>query len=103
MVTMSCDDTVARLATAAMLGIEAEAATPAEIRDAIGEIANLMGGQTKMVLGPGSSLGLPLVIEGDGYESMVPHSYTVGTVHCECAGHLVDLTIASADRRSIAR
>jgi CheY-specific phosphatase CheX len=100
---ISFDAELARMATAAMLGIDASEVTVDDIRDAVGELVNQLAGQTKMALGQGSSLGLPLVIEGGQYESIVPKSYTVATLRFHCEGHPVELRVASADRRAVPR
>jgi len=102
-VTVECLEPMARVAAAAMFGMDLEAATAAEIQDAIGELANIVGGQTKMVLGGSCALGLPVVIEGDVFEATVPHSHVVVKLHFRCDGHPVDVAIMGADRRKSAR
>jgi CheY-specific phosphatase CheX len=102
-VTVECLEPMARMAAAAMFGMELDAATAAEIQDAIGELANIVGGQTKMVLGGSCALGLPVVIEGDVFEATVPHSHLVVKLHFCCDGHPVDVAIVGADRRSSTR
>jgi CheY-specific phosphatase CheX len=99
-VTVACLEPMAKAAAAAMFGMELEAATAAEIQDAIGELANIVGGQTKMVLGGSCALGLPVVIEGDVFEATVPHSHLVVKLHFRCDGHPVDVAIVGADTRS---
>lgn len=96
-VTVSCLEPMAKLAAGSMFGMEPADATAAEIQDAIGEIANMVGGQTKMVLGGNCSLGLPVVIEGHSFEATVPHSHTVVKLHFLCDGHPVEVAIVGAD------
>ena len=96
-VTVSYPEPLARLATSAMFAMEAAEVTDAEIQDATGEIANLIGGQTKQVLGDACFLGLPVVIKGDHFEATVPHSHTVVTLHFCCENHPVDVAIVGAD------
>ncbi len=98
-VAVACLEPMARTAAAAMFGMELEAATAAEIQDAIGELANIVGGQAKMVLGGSCALGLPVVIEGDVFEATVPHSRLVVTLHFRCDGHPVDVVILGSDPR----
>ena len=95
-VTVSCMEPMAKLAAASMFGMDVSEATAAEIQDAIGEVANMIGGQTKMVLGGTCALGLPIVIEGEAFEATVPHSRTVAQLHFLCDGHPVDVTIVGA-------
>ena len=96
-VTVSCLEPMAKLAAASMFGMDVSEATAAEIQDAIGEVANMIGGQTKMVLGGSCALGLPVVIEGQTFEATVPHSHTVAQLHFLCDGHPVEVTILGAD------
>lgn len=96
-VTVSCMEPMAKIAAAAMFGMEPTDATAVEIQDAIGELANILGGQTKMVLGGTCSLGLPVVIEGDSFEATVPHSHSVVKLHFLCEGHPVEVAIVGAD------
>jgi len=98
-VTVSCIDPMARVVTGAMFGIEPDAASDAEIQDAIGEMANILGGQTKQVLGDHCVLGLPVVIEGADFETTVPHSHTVVKLSFRCEGHPVDVAVVGANAR----
>jgi chemotaxis protein CheX len=98
-VTVSCIDPLARIVTGAMFGIEAPDATDEEIQDAIGEIANILGGQTKQVLGDRCVLGLPVVIEGDNFEATVPGSHAVVKLHFTCEGHPMEVSIVGANAR----
>ena len=100
---MSCIDPLARIVTGAMFGMAPEEASDAEIQDAIGEIANILGGQTKQVLGDKCVLGLPVVIEGENFEATVPHSQSVLKLHFSCSGHAVQLSVVGAVARSAAR
>ena len=100
-VTLSCLEPMARTITAAMFGTEPDTSTDAEIQDAIGEMANMFGGQVKSVLGDRSVLGLPVVIEGDNFETTVPHSHAVVKLHFHCESHPVDVVIVGADARTV--
>lgn len=102
-VTVSCIDPLARIVTGAMFGMEPADASDAEIQDAIGEMANILGGQTKQVLGDKCVLGLPVVIEGDNFEATVPNSQSVVKLHFSCAGHAVQLSVVGAVGRATPR
>ncbi len=102
-VTVSCIDPLARIMTGAMFGIEPDVATEAEIQDAIGEMANILGGQTKQVLGDRCVLGLPVVIEGDNFEATVPGSHAVVKLHFRCESHPVEVSVVGANARVIVR
>jgi chemotaxis protein CheX len=98
-VTVSCIEPLARVVTGAMFGIEPAEATEAEIQDAIGELANIIGGQTKQVLGDRCMLGLPVVIEGDNFQSTVPGSHAVVKLPFRCEGHTVEVAVVGANAR----
>lgn len=96
-VTVSCMEPMAKVAAGAMFGMDAADATEVEIQDAIGELANMLGGQTKTALAGMCTLGLPVVIDGEAYEATVPHSHTVVKLHFCCDGHPVEVAIVGAD------
>lgn len=60
-VTIDCDAELAADVAAAMFGLENGDAAPDEIRDALGELANMAGGNIKSLLPAPSQLGLPTV------------------------------------------
>lgn len=60
-VIVDCSIALARRATAAMFDTPAELATADEIVDAVGEIANMIGGNVKALMPGPSSLSLPMV------------------------------------------
>lgn len=98
-VTVSCIEPMARIIAGAMFGSEADAATDEEVQDAIGELANMLGGQTKTVLGDRCVLGLPVVIEGDNFEATVPGSHAVVKLHFICESHPVEVAVVGANAR----
>lgn len=64
-VTIECGEEVARSAAATMFGVAPKLAGAAEIRDAMGELVNMTGGNVKALLPSVSVLALPTV-EEDG-------------------------------------
>ncbi|MDA8282857.1 MAG: chemotaxis protein CheX [Actinomycetota bacterium] len=70
-VTIDCDADLAADVAAAMFGLEDGGAAPDEIRDALGELANMAGGNIKSLLPAPSQLGLPTVSE-DALAASVP-------------------------------
>jgi chemotaxis protein CheX len=60
-VTIDCDAELAADVAAAMFGLDEGDAAPDEIRDALGELANMAGGNIKSLLPGPSQLGLPVV------------------------------------------
>jgi chemotaxis protein CheX len=67
--SIHCPQPLALQITANMLGMEPEEATE-DINDALGEIANMLGGHVKMVLSKGGmdiNISIPTVISGEEY------------------------------------
>lgn len=62
-VTIDCDAELAAAIAVAMFGVEDGTAAPDEIRDALGELANMAGGNIKSLLPAPSQLGLPTVTD----------------------------------------
>lgn len=102
-VTVSCLEPMARQAAASMFGMDLDEASATEIQDAIGELANMVGGQTKTILGGTCTLGLPVVIEGEMFAATVPNSHPVMTLHFHCDGHPVEVAVVGADVKAMRR
>jgi chemotaxis protein CheX len=62
-VIVECSAAAAREATAAMLGIVAAEVGDADIADALGEMANVVGGSVKSLLPDDCALSLPHVVD----------------------------------------
>lgn len=71
-VAVDCTEALARRVTASMLGMEEGDASPEDVRDAIGEVANVAGGNVKALLGVDCALSLPTVTEGVDLRLRVP-------------------------------
>lgn len=99
-VTVSCIDPLARILAGAMFGMDPAEASESEIQDAIGELTNILGGQTKQVLGDRCVLGLPVVIEGDNFESTVPGSHAMVKLFFRCEGHSVEVSVVGVNARA---
>ncbi len=76
--------TLARRAAAAMFGTEPDETPHDEVKDALGEVANMVGGNLKSMLSPPCAMSLPSVIEGREYEVSVPGSEKVTEVGFKC-------------------
>jgi chemotaxis protein CheX len=61
-VVVSCSMPAARNAAAALLGIELDDATDDDVMDALGELANIIGGNVKSLMPEPSALSLPVVL-----------------------------------------
>jgi chemotaxis protein CheX len=62
-VELSCSLALARRVASAMFCVEEEALDPIDVRDAVGEIVNVVGGNIKSILPPPTSLSIPVVDE----------------------------------------
>lgn len=71
-VAVACCDELSRLITGAFFGVEPAEADPSEINDAIGEVANMIGGNVKALMPAPSQLSLPTVTTGIDYVVTFP-------------------------------
>lgn len=76
-VVLHCGVELLRLASKAMLGVSPEAATRDDLRDSLGELTNITGGNIKAILPGPSTLSLPMVAEGDELSVRVPKSHPI--------------------------
>jgi chemotaxis protein CheX len=80
-VTVQCSDSAARDAAAVLFAIRVEEVTDIEVVDAIGEIANMVGGNVKAMLPGPSSLSLPAVAQGHRSSLTVAGASVIRQVH----------------------
>lgn len=71
---------------AARVMFSCEEPQPDEVRDALGELVNMTGGNLKALLPGPCSLSLPVVIEGKDHRLAVPGSQLLNRVLLECQG-----------------
>lgn len=76
-VAVQCSSALARHAARTMFGISDSEITEAELQDALGELANMTGGNIKSLLPEPCTLGLPVVVEGVDYRFRLPGSSPV--------------------------
>jgi chemotaxis protein CheX len=73
-IIVSFSHNLAVATTAFMFDMEADEVSHEELQDAVGELANMVGGSVKgLVPGP-SRLSLPTVIDGSDYTTKIPGS-----------------------------
>lgn len=84
-VTIECGEAVARDAAATMFGVAPRLAGAAEIRDAMGELVNMTGGNVKALLPAVSTLALPTVEEHRG-SAVLPNADVVTQIGFTCEG-----------------
>jgi chemotaxis protein CheX len=90
-VTLGCSPSVARRAAAAMFGKEPAETDPGEIRDALGELTNMVGGNFKTLLKGDCRLSVPNVLDTVPYGEVVPPP--VEHLWFECQGGVVILHV----------
>lgn len=61
-VTLGCSGGLARMAAATMFGKQVDEVDPLEIRDALGELTNMLGGNVKTLLKGDARLSVPRVV-----------------------------------------
>jgi chemotaxis protein CheX len=71
-VNLHCSAVVADQAAMTMFGLVGQAPAPEQVQDALGELANMVGGNVKALLGEGCRLSLPTVVDGIDYSVRVP-------------------------------
>lgn len=85
-VTIECSAEFARQAAATMFGMDASQASVSDTRDAIGELANMTGGNVKALLPEPCRLSLPTVMEGEDCTTHVHGGDNITTVAFDCGG-----------------
>lgn len=65
----------------------------ADVRDAIGELSNMLAGNIKAVLPHPSRIGLPIVAFGSNYDLQVVGAEEVGWVNYDCEGTRFSVTL----------
>jgi chemotaxis protein CheX len=71
-VVVACSDPASRNAAAALLGVKLDEVTEADVADAMGELANIIGGNIKSLLPEPCALSLPHVLVGSGASNHWP-------------------------------
>ena len=85
-VTVHCSEVLARIVTAAMFGTEPHETSSEEVADALGELANMVGGNVKALLPEGCRISLPTVADGIRYRLSVPGTVPLTAVTWTCQG-----------------
>jgi chemotaxis protein CheX len=83
-VTLHCTDVLARRSTAAMFGAEEGKVSGDEIRDAMGELTNQIGGNIKALLDGACQLSLPSVAEGKEFTFSIPGTHEIQRQYFVC-------------------
>lgn len=97
-VTVHCSEMLAKVLSAAMFMVDPEDTTPEEVTDALGELANMVGGNVKALLPEPCRISLPAVADGMDYRLSVPGARPVTAVTWTCAGE--PLMVRLLERRT---
>ena len=71
-----------------------------DVRDALGEITNMIGGNVKALLPAPSRLSLPTVVEGADYAVTVPRTKSAGVVVFRAGAEMLVIRILAAELAS---
>ncbi len=97
-VRVDCSIALARLATAHFLGVGTQDVSMDQVRDAMGELANMSAGGLKPLLPPPCQLSLPTVADGSDYNFTIPHGEVVLTSAFAYEGEPMKITIVQRRR-----
>jgi chemotaxis protein CheX len=96
-VVMSCPAEVAREVASVMFGIASADVSVSELTDAIGELANMTGGNLKALLPEPTTLSLPSVTEGTDYSVRIPGARLVTAIAFEVFAKPVVVSLLSSE------
>jgi CheY-specific phosphatase CheX len=91
-VVLQCPLTLARTLTAAMFQADTVPELD-EVHDALGELANMLGGNVKALLPGPSRISLPAVAVGSDYQMSVVGTDAVTSLSFACDGHPLRVTL----------
>jgi chemotaxis protein CheX len=93
-VIVACAKPLAVKLAMAMFSVPESDVSDDDINDALGELANMVGGNFKSMLPPVCSLSLPTVIDGRNYRVRVPGSKVVRELDFDAQASHVRVTVA---------
>lgn len=88
-VVLDCSEDMAKQAAVVMFEMELDEIGEEEINDAVGELANMLGGNIKSLLPEPCKLSLPVVVQGNGYSTNIPGSKSLAQATFLCQGQSV--------------
>lgn len=95
-VVVSCSDDLASRTAGCMLQADPSGLTAEDISDALGEIANMVGGGVKAMMPEPSVLSLPVVTFGGG-RNFVPGTIELQSARWSCGGRPLIVTVLEHD------
>ncbi len=101
-IVLTCSAELSRRATAAMFALEPAQATDEEIRDALGELINVIGGGLKAHLPGPSALSLPTVSQVDDPLPATGSGGTQADIVFECDRELLVVSVIAEQHEAAA-
>ena len=98
---LECTREQARLFTGRLLGIEPPEEFNDDVRDAVGELANMIAGNLKPVLPPGVALSMPTLVEGTDYALRVLGGNLASMVAFGCPAGVFWVTLIEAPQDDV--
>ncbi|MBA4070839.1 MAG: hypothetical protein C0497_03245 [Gemmatimonas sp.] len=92
-IVVQCDASLARLVAARMFDVAQDEASEDDIRDAIGEIANIAAGNLKAALSTRTTVSLPLVVHGSDFGTHLPNSRLVASRTFSCGNDRFSVSV----------
>lgn len=92
-VTVECLEPLAKRLAGMMFDMPLPEVTHSEVTDALGELANMCGGNFKALLPTPSILSLPAVVEGSHDRLSIPGSRVIQRIGFSCEGEPVVVTV----------
>lgn len=96
-VVVALAERLAQRVTENMLGMSADELAPGDVHDVVGELANMIGGNLKGLLGVGCALSLPSVVEGRDMLLSLPGTHEVDRVALATDAGLCVVTVCASD------
>ena len=100
-VVLECSGTAAQSAAAIMFGGDPAAITVMDIQDAMGELANMTGGNVKALLPSPASLSLPTVIDGCDWTTRIPGAELLTEVAFEWSGEPIKVKLIAKSQERV--
>ena len=97
-VTLNCPVSWAGEATSIMLNVTDKAIRKDDIRDALGELTNIIGGNIKALLPGSTQMSLPTVVNGLDYTVSIPNSTVIYQETFMCQGSALRLTVLEGNK-----
>jgi chemotaxis protein CheX len=98
-VRLDCTQQLAQRAAAAFMGIATEDVSVEQMRDAVGELANMSAGSVKPLLPSPCHLSLPSVVDGTDYQLTIRNgTVTLQSSFAAEGGEYLSVSVVEAER-----